>query len=238
MEQKIQINTEDNHIIYGTLNALPGNDGTLIIFVHGLSGNQHEHHYFNAVPFFNKKGFGVFRFDFYCRKPKARSLSESTITMHAEDLELIIKHFRGKFRKIILIGHSLGALAILNADLSGISKIVLWDPTTGFKDIKEKNASFNAGLDKYILHWGKDILLGKQMIEEWKDSDLNDLVDRLTVPCKFIFAGGSGKYGQWEPFLEKLRVENKIAIVQGATHRFCEEGTEQELFEETYKWIK
>lgn len=237
MEHEIEIKTPDNHIIYGTLNSLPEDNENLIIFVHGLSGNQYEHHYFNAVSFFNKKGFNVFRFDFYAREPKARPLIQSTITTHAKDLESVIKHFQNKYKSIVVVGHSLGALAILNADLSRISKIVLWDPTTNFKDIKEKSGSFNADLDKYILHWGMDILLSKEMAEEWKKSNLNELIDKLTIPCKFVFAGDEGKYVLWKPFLEKIKVKNETAIVEGATHCFYEEGTEQKLFEETLKWL-
>lgn len=238
MEQEIEVKTPDNHVIYGTLNPLLKNNETLIIFVHGLSGNQYEHHYFNAVPFFNKKGFNVFRFDFYARKPKARPLNKSTITTHTEDLESVIKYFKNKYRNIVLVGHSLGVLAILNADLSDISRIVLWDPTTNFKDIKEKNGSFNADLGQYILHWGMDILVSKEMVEEWKKSNLNELVSKLKVPCKFVFAGDRIKYISWKPFLKKIETKNETAIVEGATHCFYEEGTEQKLFEETLSWLK
>jgi len=238
MEQEIEIKTTNNHIIYGTLNSLSGDNGTLIIFVHGLSGNQYEHHYFNAVPFFNKKGFNVFRFDFYARAPRARLLSESTITTHTKDLEFVIKHFKDRYTNIVLVGHSLGALAILNTDLSNILKIVLWDPTTNLENIKEKNGSLNTALGQYIFHWGMDILISKEMVEEWGKSNLNELVDKLTIPCKFIFAGDRRKYDLWKPFLKKIKVKNEIAIIQRATHCFYEEGTEQKLFEETLNWLK
>lgn len=238
MEQKIEIKTPDNHLMYGTLNYLPENNATLIIFVHGLSGNQYEHHYFNAVQFFNEKSFNVFRFNFYAVELRARPLSKSTITTHAEDLESVIKHFKNRYTNIVLVGHSLGALAILNADLSEISKIVLWDPTTNLKDIKEKNGSFNADLGMYILHWGMDILISKEMVEEWKKSNLHKLASKLTVPCKFVFAGDRIKYALWKPFLEEIKVKNETAIVEGATHCFYEEGTEQKLFEETLDWLK
>lgn len=238
MEQKIEIKTPDNHIIYGTLNQLPNNNDTLIIFVHGLSGNQHEHHYFNAVPFFNEKGFSVFRFDFYARELKARQLSKSTITTHAEDLESVIKHFKDNYKNIVLVGHSLGTLAILKANLSDISKIVLWDPTVNFNDIKGRNNSFNTDLNQYIFHWGMDILINNQMIEEWKKIDLTELIDKINVPCKFVFAGDRKKYVLWEPFLKKINIKNEIAIIEWATHCFYEEWTEQKLFKETLDWLK
>jgi len=237
MEQEIKIKTPDNHIIYGTLNSLSKNNETLIILVHGLTGNQYEHHYFNAAPFFNKKGFNAFRFNFYAKELNARPLSESTITTHAKDLETIIKHFRDKYKNIVLVGHSLGAFAILNVDLSNISKIVLWDPTINFKYIKEKNGFFDPYLDKYVLHRGMDILISKKMVEEWKKSEPKNLVDKIIIPCKFIFAGDLVRYNVWKPFLKKIKVKNEITIVEGATHCFYEEGTEQKLFEETLNFL-
>lgn len=237
MQNKIQLKTKDNHIIYGTLDSDRDNQ-TLLIFVHGMTGDQDEHHYFNAVPFFTKKGFDTFRFDFYSGRSNARSLSESSITTHSKDLKLIIDSFKNKYKNIILIGHSFGALVILNTNLSDILKIVLWDPTTGFKDIKDKKGIYSSELDKYILQWGMDIIVGKQMIEEWKSINLNQLIKKLTIPCKFIFAGNYNKHELWKPFLNKIKVKNESVIIEGATHGFIEEGTEQKLFEETFNWIK
>jgi len=237
MEQEIGIKTPDKHIVYGTLNVATGNNERLIVFVHGLSGNQYEHQYFNAVPFFNQHGFDVFRFDFYARKPNARPLVQSTITTHAADLRSVIDHFRGKYQNITVVGHSLGALAILYAPLPGVSNIVLWDPTTHFQDIKEKNGSFNANIDKYILHWGMDILLSKEMVQEWQTLNLDTLIKTLMVPCKFIFAGDRRKYNTWKPYLEEVKVKTETVIIEGATHCFNEEGTEQKLFEETLDWL-
>ncbi len=54
MEEEIQLKTKDNHIIYGTINSKQSSK-TLLVFVHGLTGDQYEHHYFNAVPFLQKK---------------------------------------------------------------------------------------------------------------------------------------------------------------------------------------
>ncbi len=162
---------------------------------------------------------------------------ESSISTHSEDLKLVIDSFENKYEHIILVGHSLGAVVILNTDLSYISKIVLWDPTTGFNDIKGKKGVYNVELDKYILNWDMDIILGKRMVEEWKSLDVSQLIEKIIVPCKFIFAGNYNKYELWQPFLNKIKVENKFVIIKGATHRFIEEGVEQKLFDETLSWI-
>lgn len=237
MREKIQLKTNDNHIIYGTLDSK--NNKTLLIFVHGFTGQQDEHHYLNAVPFFIKNNFDTFRFDFYARQAScARPLAESSITTHTEDLKLIIDSFKDKYDNLVLIGHSFGPLAILNTDLSNISKLVLWDPTTALNNLKDKNIEYNSSLDKYILHWGMDIIVGEKMIKEWQSLNLNQLIEKLSIPCKFIFAENSSKHESWKPFLNKIKAKNESVIIEGATHGFIEEGVEQELFEETLKWIK
>ena len=236
MREKTELKTQDDYIIYGTLDS--NNNKTLLIFVHGFTGGQDEHHYLNAAPFFIKNNFDTFRFDFYSRNNNTRPLAESSITSHSKDLKLIIDNFKDKYGELILIGHSFGPLVILSTDLSDISKLILWDPTTPFKNIKDKNASFDSSLNKYIFHWGMDFLVSKQMVDEWMSADLNSLVEKLSIPCKIIFAGDCNKHKLWKSYLPKFKVKHESAIIEGATHGFIEEGTEQKLFEETLKWIK
>jgi len=230
MEENIQIKTEDGKIIYGTLNACKSDK--LLIFVHGLTGSQEEHHYLNAVPFFNENKFNTFRFDFYSRKPGSRTLSESSITSHSNDLKTVIDHF--KDYEITLISHSVGGLVVLKTDLTGIAQSIFWDPTTPFKDLKDKRITYNAGLDKYILHWGMDIIVGKELIDEWMSLDLASLVKDVNIQCKFIFAGNYNKHILWKPFLGK----HESVIIANASHGFIEEGTEKKLFEETLRMLK
>lgn len=76
------------------------------------------------------------------------------------------------------------------------------------------------------------------MVEQWMSIDLNSLIEKLTIPCKIIFAGAYNKHELWEQYLPKFQVKFESVIIGGATHGFIEEGTEQKLFEETLKWIK
>ncbi|MCK5084954.1 MAG: hypothetical protein KAQ64_04845, partial [Candidatus Pacebacteria bacterium] len=89
-----------------------------------------------------------------------------------------------------------------------------------------------------IFHWGMDFLVSKTMVDEWMFADLNYLVEKLSIPCKIIFAGNSDKHELWKPYLKSIEVESDYIIIDGASHGFIEEGVEQKLFEETLKWIK
>ncbi len=235
-EEKIQLPTSDGHVIFGTMNTA-GNDA-VIIFVHGFTGHQNEHHYFNAVPFFLAHNFDTCRFDFYARGIKSRSLKNSSLTTHVQDLAVVITYCANQYKKLILVGHSLGPLVILQSDLSRISRIVLWDPTMPIHNPAEKNAVFNADLDKYIFEWGIDFIVSKEMVNEWMALDIQKCVKELSVPCKIIFAGNGDKYDVWQKYLPHFSVEHEHVVVDGATHCFIENGTEKKLFEETLQWIQ
>ncbi|MDP4000732.1 MAG: hypothetical protein Q8P83_00605 [bacterium] len=239
MEKRLTLKTEDNFTIYGTLNNSSVASSKLIIFVHGLTGSQNEHQYFNAVPFFTKQGFDTFRFDLYSRGDNARQLSNCSITIHAQDLTTVVNYFKDTYDQVFLVGHSLGVPVVLHTNLAPITKIILWDPTSGMKSLEEKKCVYNEKLEKYILNWGKEIILGQNMIDEWKKtSNLKALVDKITKPCKFVFAGNGNKYEAWKPYLKLIKVPYEFAVVSGATHIFLEEGTEKKLFDETLKWLQ
>lgn len=236
MRKEITINLNKKLNLYGILNT-EQND-TLIIFVHGLSGKANEYLYFSAAAYFPQKGTDTFRFSLYPKKPDARTLSESSLTTHVHDLKKVVEYFKPKYSKIVLIGHSFGALVILKSNLSDIYKVLLWDPTPECKDITIKNGEYNKALDKYILHWGMDIIVSKEMVEEWKNINIQELVSKLNVPCKFIFAGNYNKRVLWASCFKYIQTEFEETSIEGATHEFDEEGIHEKLFAETLDWIQ
>lgn len=237
MRKEIQLNTKDGYIIYGTLDSIEKSK-TLLIFVHGFTGHRNEHHYFNAATYFSEEGFDTFRFNFYGLGLNARSLTQISLTEHISDLKVVIDTFKDKYDDIILIGHSLGCIVILNVDLSDVSKIVLWDPSSRLKDLKAKKAEYNVHLDKYIFNLRLSIIVSKDLIDEWETVDISELAEKINVPCKFIFAGNYNKFDIWKPFLNKIKAANEYSIVEGASHLFTEEGVEQKLLKETLNYIK
>ena len=235
MEKNLKISTCDEHIIYGTLNYLKPSKN-LIIFVHGLTGHKNEHIFYNAVKFFNKKCFTTFRFDLYSDESKARKLSDCSIKNHAEDINSVVKYFSRKYNKIFLVGHSLaGPSIILSNQL--FSSVVLWDPSIGLSDLFE-GALHDKLLDKYILSWGIQILISKEMFEESKNIKNSELIDKISKPTKIICAGKGVLYGKWKGLMNKIKDKKDFSVIKNARHCFDEEGTEEKLFEETLKWFK
>ena len=155
---------------------------------------------------------------------------------------MVLDNFKDKYQNIILIGHSLGVPTILQSNYNNIdqvTKIVLWDPTRGLLDLNSRSIVYYPQLKKYIWHKSKEVLLSESMVKEWKAvSDIKSQIEKITKPCKFIFAGDHYCYDAWKPFLPEISVASKVSIIPNATHVFYEEGTEKILFEETLSWIQ
>ena len=241
MEKEIKIKTTDNHLIYGTLNELKKPD-KLIIFVHGLTGDQNEHIFYNAVKFFPKRGYATFRFDLYSGEKKGRSLSKCTIKLHAQDLNRVIAYFKKRFKKVFLVGHSLGGATILVSDISKTTGVVLWDPSCnlgeGLVGI-DKYCKYNRCLNAYIFQWGTEYIIGKKMYEEWKDfPGPKELMKKVHKPIKIICAGKGVLVKGGKEYFKYATKPKAFVIINQAYHNFDEEGIEEKLFQETLSWIK
>lgn len=234
MEKSIKVKTSDNHLVYGTLNySKPSKD--LIIFVHGLTGHKNEHIFYNAVKFFNKKGFATFRLDLYSDEDKARNLADCSIRNHVEDIDLVVKYFSRKYTRIFLVGHSLaGPTIILSNQL--FEKIVLWDPSIGLHNLF-KGVKYEKTLRKYILSWGIQVLISEEMFKESKRIKNDELIEKISKPIKIICAGKGILWKRWKSLIDKIKVKKEFIVIKNATHCFDEENTEGKLFEETLKWF-
>ena len=235
MEDQIQIKTNDDHLIEGVLNSKQKSN-KLIIFVHGLTGHKNEHHFFNAVKYFTSKGFDTFRFDLYSYIDKGRKLRDCSIKTHSKDLEVVIKRFENTYEELYLVGHSIGGPTVLWADHKRVNSVVLWDPSYKILDDIKDELVFVENLNLYLVNWGVEYLLSKEMVEDFKLLD-ERLLDYFSKPTKIICAEKGVLDKVWKKNIESINVKNDFVIVKNAGHCFDEEGTEQVLFEETLKWF-
>jgi pimeloyl-ACP methyl ester carboxylesterase len=240
MQKQIIIKTKDKkNSIYGVLDYKAKKD-KLIIFVHGLTGNKNEHQFFNAAKYFTAKGFAVFRFDLYSGEKGARKLDDCAIETHVSDLNEVIKHFIKEYKKIYLVGHSLGGPVILQADLKLITKIVLWDPSVnlGEEDEDDDWLRFDKKINAYIASWGASYLLNKKLIEEWRNLDYRQWFGNCDIPLKVVCAGQGTNKNIWKKIIKNFKPANKLTIIKGASHTFDELGAEEMLFKETLIWFR
>jgi pimeloyl-ACP methyl ester carboxylesterase len=239
MEKQLRLKTKDGFIIHGTLTRSPKKARGLVIFVHGLTGHKNEHYFYNGASHFAKHGFDTFRFDLYSWEKGSRRLSRCTTKTHAEDLNRVTAHFLKKYKKLHVVGHSLGTTTIFLSDTSKFSSIVLWDPSMideliGLVDKK----IYEPKLKSYVLDWGVDCLIGKAMHEEWRRlPSLFDLVSAITQPIKIIIAE-KGVGNKAKKYFERANKPKSLTVLKGVGHTFDEEGAEEKLLKETLRWIE
>jgi len=236
METTIKLKTKDKKIIEGTLKHA-GDDDKVIVFVHGLTDHKNTHLFFNGSKFFAKKGFSSFRFDLYNWGEDRRKLSESSLTTHAQDINQVIDYFKKKkYKKIFLVGHSIGCPSILFANASKANAIVFWDPATNNSWYKDETV-FVKQINKYYGRNAGDIVLSKKLIDEETNIDFQELITKVNSPLKIIAAAKGILVKPSKSYFKKANNPKSLTIIPGATHSFDEEGKEEELFDETLKWI-
>ena len=210
----------------------------LLFFVHGLTGHQNEHIFYNAARFFPLNGFSTCRFNLYSGEAQGRVLSQTTIKDHVQDLDLVIRYFRQDFMYVALVGHSLGGVVILQSSESA-NAIILWDSSTKLSnDDGDELFTYSQCLDAYIEHWGTENIISKSMVEEWKNlPEPADLVKNLTQPIKIMCAGKGVLINVGKEYFNAATTLKEFSLIENATHNFNEEGAEEELFKQTLQWL-
>ena len=237
MEKQIKIPIENKKFIYGVLRG--SLDKPLVIFVHGFTGDRNEHQFFNGARFFNRHGFSSFRFNLYDWKKDARKLEECTLSLHGQDLDTVVEHFRKEgVKKIFVIGHSFGGLTGLLSKKKDFDAAVLWDPSDDQTSVIK--ARYVKELDKYYVTYDSSygFTISKEMYEENKKLRPSELIKKIHVPIEIIVAGSGILVEGGKKYSQTANEPKALAIIPGATHCFDEDGTEEKLFEETLKWFK
>lgn len=237
MEKQLKIPLSNKKFIYGLLrDAL---EKSLVIFVHGFTGDRNEHQFFNGARFFKKHGFSSFRFNLYDWKNDARKLEECTLSLHGQDLDTVVEHFRKEgAKKIFVVGHSFGGVTVLLSRKKDFDAAVLWDPSdepaivTKAKYVKE--------LDRYYVtrDTSYGFTISKEMYEENKKLKPFELIKKLHTPVKVIVAGAGILAKGGKKYFQYANEPKAFAIIPKATHCFDEDGTEKKLFKETLLWFK
>jgi esterase/lipase len=238
MEKEIKIKKFDKKVIYGTFVGSKKKSNKLIVFIHGFTGNQNEHIFFNGAKFFSDRGFDTFRFNLYAGEGKnSRHFEETKISLHGKDINTVVKYFRKKYKSIYVVGHSYGGTSLLFVDQSTVDGFIFWDASyINHKDVTE-NMKYSKNLNSYILDWGIRIIVGKKFIEELKKfPDCGKLIKNIHKPVLFI-GTGKGNINGAKKYYKKANNPKKLVNIKNADHNFNKLIDEERLFKETYNWL-
>ena len=242
MEKEIKIKTVDGHHIYGKMTGAARQP--LFLIVHGLPGSMDEDFYIEAARWFARHGYATFRFNLYGAEKDARQLMDTTLEIHASDIDAVVRYFRIKKRKrIFLVGHSYSGPAILLSREQDFDGVVLWDPSYGVSFLnKKKGASSTIHLKEiggYIMLWGINFVLGERMVDEADALKWNTLTKDFHVPLKIVVAGKGSLIKSAEQYFKTANAPKDFIILKNATHYFNDtDGMREKLFELSDDWFQ
>ena len=237
MEKELQIKTEDKKVIYGTLSAAKVSNQKVVVFTHGFLGNRNEHIFFNGAKYFTEKGYDTFRFDLFSGAKDGRHFRDTKISVHGEDLNTVIRHFKKIYKKIYVVGHSYGGTTLLFADSSLIDALVFWDASYIKK--RKKEFPYNKKFQSFVMDYGFEAVVGKSYVDELKNfPDCGKLIGQIHVPVKFITAGKLGNEKAGKKYFLKANEPKELVNIATANHNFDGFNEERTLIEETYNWLE
>jgi len=222
-----------------------------IIFAHGFTGYKGEVQIVNATRKLVGNGFTVLRFDFRGSGESGGLFRNMTISDEVSDLEKAIEFMKSKgYRKIGLVGHSLGGLVAILVDKKYVSTIVLWAPSISIKKtiaVLLGNKIRTIEKQGYApVSWdGKAIefIVGKPFWKEVKNKfpDVTENLLSLKIPKIVIY--GSKDVGKKLTInidvCKKLQeLHNNLKIIKGGDHTFSSYESEKQLIDYTVKWFK
>lgn len=251
METPFSLHTHDHKRILGTVRpAAATKDGEdkenktkeAIIFVHGLTGHSSEHIFYNAARFFPTNGIDAIRFDLYPGGIEGRLLPECSITTHVGDLNLVLEHFRPKYDKIYLVGHSLGAVTVLSAKVQLADAIILWAPASSeiLFDPTLPIVKLLKGTELYKTCWAVESVIGKEMARQMAKFPRSPQAAKMLTRPTFVACGADDVFVQASKnYYEFCPSSPKgLTIIKHAGHQFNEGDTALELYEASLKFLE
>ena len=242
-EMDFDIPARDGKDIYCRLNYAgdtPANKA--VILAHGLTGHLNEYIHLAARDFFNARGYDVYRISFYCGGDNHRDLQDTTIQIHANDINDLVTHIKTKHEKLFICGHSYGGVSVLfaNPDVTATS---LWDATfLPWEDTwQTREKTITPINENYFLHGsGLRFIFGYNMLNEAKNTSTQDMIDRtknLKAPTNAI----SVEFDH-EPMRDELakhlKKPTEFKVIKGADHCFTNGDTATDLYNATHQWFE
>lgn len=253
MELPFALHTYDYKKISGTIRQPEVKSGSTeglrrdkaesaIIFVHGLTGHSSEHIFYNAARFFPARGLDAIRFDLYPGGLEGRILPECSITTHTSDLNQVLEHFRPKYKKLFLVGHSLGSVTLLSAKMQLADAILLWAPAGSeiLFDPSMPIIKLMKGTELYRTCWAVESVMGHEMARQMYAFPPSKAAARTLCRPTFVgcgaddvFVKAARNYHDFCPSSPKA-----LKIIANAGHQFNEGDTAQELYEASWEFVK
>ena len=259
MKEKIIEFENEGEKIKGIL-ALPDRKTEkIVIIVHGFTATKKGpgNSFVKLAKKLAENGFAALRFNFRYTDENFTEFEKMTISSEVADLNLIIKKMKEEFKKIGLVGESLGATISILCYSNKIDCMVFWYPAIFLKETKvskwlaSKEALEELKLKGYVTGYkkslGKYYKIGKDFVEEHKKLNLLPIIKKITCPVLLIH-GDKDETVNLEQSKKGIKLfgsrNKKLEIIEGMGHAFWDEKgiIKREDFidkaiELTIKWV-
>ncbi len=223
----------------------PNNTDKAIIICHGFTSNKDRERHKQNAESLHKAGFAVIRFDFGgCGESEEAPI---VIGGQVQDLKSVIKFLNNKeYKKIAIVGESVGGLIDVKGYTNEIVTMVLWAPVTDKKDqrleefIIKKNEKVKEYNGNFIVYKkdGRKHTIPKEYFEERASVNQEEICRRVKCPV-LIIHGNQDATVPLEMSKRAIKFfsnDSKLEVLEGISHRF--NGHEKELIKPTVKWMK
>lgn len=216
----------------------------LMILVHGFTGNMHgPGNIFDKLSNrLQKDGFAVIRFNFRGTPPSEGRFEDMTVKGETKDLKEIIKFAKSRgYKKIGVLGESLGGTILANSYDKSLKVVVFWYPAfdlfdTDIKDYFSKEKQKELSANGFILEGNFHV--GRDFVNEIKKIKLFSKMALITSPALFLHGDKDSQvpYQQSEKACKLAKGEKEIRIIKGADH--CFRNEQDEVINLTLKFLK
>jgi esterase/lipase len=247
IEKEVLIQNKNGSTLHGVLYLHADNSTkeSIVIMCHGFTGDKYEWGRFPEMARrCNQEGYDALIFDFSGSGENKRELI--TITKQFNDLERVYEWTKSEgYKKIAVLGLSLGGLTTLGAKLSEVDVYVFWAPVTFLHTTNDQTSWFkdisNGQVKIPTSGEGESIIIDMSFLIEFGKFQVKPALKRLDKPTLIV----QGTVDESVPleltrkafkFLPENK-RNELVEIEGAGHDF--EGKHLEKFiDSTIQWIK
>lgn len=229
-------NLRDKEEINGILNRVVENE-KVVVFVHGLSGNPGEPAFYAAKRLFPTKGYDTLRLFLYSHDKKSKHFAWNTsLQQHREDVEDVIKKLEKKYKKIFIVGHSIGGPIIYQSEYinecNKIPAVALWEPTISPVGVK-KDFKLNKKLDRYV---SGSLVVSKIFVDEI--ANLKNVSIAGFIKPFFMVLNTTGQLKKnWKEAEKHITAPHSKLLVKNSGHDFSIDENVDEVLKETLEFF-
>ena len=244
----------DGDVLAGVLHEPAKWSNTLVILFHGFLTSKDQTLIRQTAIELSRAGYASYRADFSGNGDSEGRFEDATPKKLLRDITATVEHFRKKYQRIMLLGHSIGGtLSLIAASRTKIDGLILVAPALQLHRFTD---TLTPQQNKELLSVGFTIITLKRPVGEipytitdrfvQECKDLHPLDAARDVHCPVIIIRGSEDVWNGvkvsttedDEKLLKTLFSKEFVLIGGANHNFTGPGQIEGLVAEVIGWLR